>query len=164
MALVGRNDRCLCGSGKKFKKCCLLSASSDDMARMRSAEKIKERVQRNDGFRGAKGSLFIQDPKGVRKMSEIILEFARPILDEANSFDDHKKVILMAMLAWNIGLDDESEANAKLEKLCNDMARSMDDDLVVEFRKRLVSLIQRKREHFSEVTPRPHQLNPSGTT
>ena len=25
---VGRNDPCPCGSGKKFKKCCLLSRSS----------------------------------------------------------------------------------------------------------------------------------------
>ncbi len=26
---VGRNDRCPCGSGKKFKKCCLLLKSGE---------------------------------------------------------------------------------------------------------------------------------------
>ena len=101
MANIGRNHCCPCGSGKKFKKCCLLSATDDDIVRMRSAEKIKERVQRREGFQEFKESLFIQDPKGIRKMSEIILEFARPLLDETDSFDDYKKVILMAMLAWN---------------------------------------------------------------
>ena len=27
MAIVGRNDRCPCGSGQKYKKCCLLNGS-----------------------------------------------------------------------------------------------------------------------------------------
>lgn len=151
MNIVGRNDRCPCGSGKKFKKCCLPSASEDAIARMSSAERLKERVQMRDVRLGDGDSLFIQDPKGIRKMSEIILEFARPLLDEANSFEAYKKVILVAMLAWNLSLTDESEANAKLETLCNDLVRSMDDDMVVEFRHKLTKLIQRKREHFPQV-------------
>ena len=83
-------------------------------------------------------------------MSKIILDFADPLLDGAHSFD-YKKVILMAMLAWHLGLTDESDTNTKLEKLCNALARSMDDNLVVEFRQPLTKMIQRKREHFSEI-------------
>lgn len=98
MAIVGRNDRCPCGSGKKFKKCCLLSASNDDMARMLSAKKLKERVQGREMFEDGK-PLFIQDPKGTKKMSEIILAghlnlpFATPGLLEPTSlrkFNFHK--------------------------------------------------------------------------
>jgi len=112
---------------------------------MISAEKLKKRVQTTEAFHGAEDSIFIQDPKGVRKMSEIILEFARPLLDEVDSFDDYKKVILMAMadfteqsraispigatamFAWNLALDDESETNSKLETLCNDLVPTSRD-------------------------------------
>ncbi len=151
MGAIGRNDRCPCGSGNKFKKCCLPSASADDMARMVSSEKLRQRVQKRDPFNGDRDSIFVQDSKGVRKMSEIILEFARPYLDEVDSFDDYKKVIPMAMIAWNLGLTDESEMEVQLAALCNDLGHSMTDDLAIEFRQRVSALVYRKRQHFSEV-------------
>lgn len=33
--LIGRNDLCPCGSGKKYKKCCMRKDSMVEMARMR---------------------------------------------------------------------------------------------------------------------------------
>lgn len=38
MANIGRNDSCLCGSGKKYKKCCHLSVSTQPKA---STERIQ---------------------------------------------------------------------------------------------------------------------------
>ncbi len=149
MNTIGRNDRCLCGSGKKFKKCCLLSKSNDGVSRMASLEMIKQRVQKRDVFEGSKDSIFVHEPSGFEKMSKIILDFAHPLLNGARSFDDYHKVILTAILAWNLGLSDKSDT--KLEKLCNDLSHTMDDSQMVEFQQRLAMMIQRKREHFSEI-------------
>jgi tetratricopeptide (TPR) repeat protein len=35
MAKPGRNDPCPCGSGKKYKKCCLMKDEAEDQARLR---------------------------------------------------------------------------------------------------------------------------------
>ena len=35
MSATGRNDPCPCGSGRKFKQCCLRARDADDAARMR---------------------------------------------------------------------------------------------------------------------------------
>ena len=35
MSATGRNDPCPCGSGRKFKHCCLRALDADDAARMR---------------------------------------------------------------------------------------------------------------------------------
>ena len=32
MSKIGRNDPCHCGSGKKFKKCCMNTKSQEDLA------------------------------------------------------------------------------------------------------------------------------------
>lgn len=39
---VGRNDRCYCGSGKKYKKCCL----SKEQERNRIMQEVKDRTER----------------------------------------------------------------------------------------------------------------------
>jgi hypothetical protein len=44
MDKAGRNDPCPCGSGKKYKKCCLLMHEADE--RQRAAEQQAERDKR----------------------------------------------------------------------------------------------------------------------
>ena len=46
---TGRNDLCLCGSGKKYKRCCF------------SAEKLRERQRAADAATSAPPDLFIDD-------------------------------------------------------------------------------------------------------
>lgn len=41
MAKVGRNDPCLCGSGKKYKACCL-AKDQDAEAKAYAAQKIAD--------------------------------------------------------------------------------------------------------------------------
>ena len=35
MSAIGRNDPCPCGSGRKYKLCCLRAANADETARVR---------------------------------------------------------------------------------------------------------------------------------
>lgn len=43
MTQVGRNDRCPCGSGKKYKKCCLLAHDAQVRERLRVAQERERR-------------------------------------------------------------------------------------------------------------------------
>lgn len=38
MAKLGRNDRCPCGSGKKYKMCCLTRDTAAELERLAGAE------------------------------------------------------------------------------------------------------------------------------
>ncbi len=42
MAKPGRNDRCLCGSGKKYKTCCLTKDEAAEHARLAAAQAQRE--------------------------------------------------------------------------------------------------------------------------
>ena len=39
-----------------------------------------------------------------RKMSAVILEFAQPLLDQCETFQEEKEVITISVLAWNLSL------------------------------------------------------------
>lgn len=51
-------------------------------------------------------------PKNQRKMSEVLLEFATPVLEEAEDFEDCQFFFSMAVMAWNLALlpaEDQAE-------------------------------------------------------
>jgi hypothetical protein len=41
----GRNEKCACGSGKKFKSCCALRAPIKEIVDVTMAEKVESRLQ-----------------------------------------------------------------------------------------------------------------------
>ncbi len=147
MSLIGRNDRCLCGSGLKFKKCCLLK---DQKGRLdASFEKLKNRATERAKECGDKGSLYFRDFSGVRKMSEIILEFAEPLLNEAETIKMKKSAIALTMVALNMSLikkfdDDFNKLNSEMSDLSGQQF-AIDTASAVSF------LIQRKLELYPDV-------------
>jgi hypothetical protein len=99
-AKLGRNDPCLCGSGKKYKKCCLNNQmiESENLLKQESINKLKKRNT-------DRKSVFIDSEKlGVNKMSEIILEYAEELLELASTPAGMQRAILLAISAWNLSL------------------------------------------------------------
>jgi hypothetical protein len=147
MASIGRNDKCPCGSGQKYKKCCLQNGSKGIVEA--SVQKLKDRsIQRSEEY-GEKSPLYFRDLNGVRKMSEIILDFAQPLLDKTDgSLEGQKKALSVATIAWNIALMDDIDE--QLEKL-EDHMRSEDDQFLEDMSVILSSLVQRKLDFYSDV-------------
>jgi hypothetical protein len=54
-------------------------------------------------LRATHGS-FGKPPKNLRKLSQVLLEFAEPILEEAEDFEDCQFFFSMAVIAWNLSL------------------------------------------------------------
>jgi len=103
MAKIGRNSLCPCGSGKKYKKCCLKQENHIK----NFAEKIKKRypeLSKN----------FIQAKDHHIKMSEIIIDLADELLEVAESMKDKKGAITITIIAWNLSLLDEETCNQEL--------------------------------------------------
>ncbi|MFH0727196.1 MAG: hypothetical protein V2B19_12755 [Pseudomonadota bacterium] len=90
-------------------------------------------------------------PPTTEKMSEIIIYFAKPLLDAASNTDEQKKALTVAILIWNLSILPEkmqSKQKNKIKKLLN--ISNTDDPLdggyrVVNF------LIQRKKLAFPNI-------------
>ncbi len=112
---MGRNDPCMCGSGKKYKKCCLnlkrIDSTTED-----SIERLKE------NFPDKKVILLDSEKAGVRKMSEVILEYANELLSAAPSREDKEKAIMFAIAAWNISFLKKTERQDKINEFLKTMA------------------------------------------
>lgn len=92
----------------------------------------------------------IYEPRGRAKMSEVILSFAEPYLELANTYKELDKTISLAIVAWNTALIPESEQKAMVKKMINDLSFSGVDarDLI----KVVGGMIKRKRRYFADHT------------
>ena len=59
-------------------------------------------------------------------MSEVILDFAEPFLDECENEASEKVAVAMAILVWNISLLPESDQVREILKMCSELAGSDD--------------------------------------
>jgi len=106
---LGRNDVCHCGSGNKYKRCCLSSDITtprhrqqiDNIILLKGSERLRSRVKQN---LGDKCTIVQQGEVGGIKMSEIILDLADFLLDRAKTKSQQEVAIGVTCLAWNIAV------------------------------------------------------------
>jgi hypothetical protein len=104
-----------------------------------------------------KNQEFFQDreiriqPPGIEKMSAVILDFARPMLNNVTNDDMRRNVISFAILAWNLALYKERGNDETFQKL-HDMALAShtDETRRQQFHHFLAMLLQRKHEFFAD--------------
>jgi len=53
--------------------------------------------------------VLLKDPPGFEKMSGILGEFAKPLIEQAKTREDYKTILNLAALAWNVALVPEEE-------------------------------------------------------
>ena len=115
-------------------------------ARKKKERRKVKKAQKNAAVKMAKKrsvpeSSVIVEPRGVDKMSEIILDFAEPFLEFV---DNEKAILTLAMAAWNIAIFPEEDRDAKIDELVT-KCFPQDDPQVLEMIKAVVSrLILRK--------------------
>ena len=151
---LGRNEACFCGSGNKYKKCCLsvetksfqekLPFTGGD-TRNKWLKQFEKRVKKEIGgnFNLFEGELEI-------KMSEIILHLADDLLALATTKSQNKQAITTACLAWNLAvMFDTQKQKEELDKLLynefNDPQNRVDlYDIVY-------SIIQKKNYYYPDI-------------
>ena len=62
-------------------------------------------------------SELVIDPEGEARMSEVILEFAKPFLDKCEDEASERKAIVLAILIWNVSLFHGKDREWEIEKV-----------------------------------------------
>lgn len=147
MAKIGRNDPCYCGSGLKYKKCCLIEGHTNQAP---ANPEGRAKMLHNINKRFGKELTFAKPGQAAFKMSEVILEFADEILDRARTVGEREKSVAIACFAWNLALHEEDERKILQESFCKDF--SGDDLQAKENLNAVISyLVQRKLDHYFHI-------------
>jgi len=144
---LGRNDVCLCGSGRKYKKCCLNNqAKRENILKQKSKHRLKKR-------NAAIKPLFMDTEKfGIRKMSEIIWEYAEDLLEFSSTPEEMKKSISLAISAWNLSLISGDDREKAMDTLIRDTMKIEKNSKEWENIQNLLQmLIEKKITNYPEV-------------
>lgn len=79
-----------------------------------SQEKLLERLKENTSLENYDYRI---NRCNSQKMSEIILDFAQPLLDVAQSAEDQHKMISMAIILWNLAFLPDEKQKEVIEEL-----------------------------------------------
>ena len=112
---AGRNEPCPCASGKKYKKCCMGLADITDQEVFPHLEKLKQR-QVDKGLRVSSS-----EAHDLARMSEVILDYARELLDFSPTYEAKEHALFLAIMAWNLALEEEEKGMQHLNDLLHRM-------------------------------------------
>jgi SEC-C motif len=148
---VGRNDPCPCGSGLKFKKCCL------DKEQPNTAPRTIHRGGQT--FIASKGisasdleamDEFVEARRQGHGPAQQIANFAKPLLDAAQDEASLQNAMNLAMLFWNLAVcRDEATRAAMLDDAVKGKFKSTDE--AREFRVLAADMLDRHRQLFPEM-------------
>lgn len=91
----------------------------------------------------------LAQPTNQVKMSEVIMDFALPLLERAEKIEHKKKVIALAILAWNASLLPKDEQIDSINQIIRGLSISGSEELKYLWQV-LTTLIDRKRRFFSD--------------
>jgi hypothetical protein len=95
------------------------------------------------------GTNVVYEPAGREKMSEVLEDFIEPYKDMADTDDAFRKLLNLAVLAWNAALLREDQRRAMIDETLEvglPGASEADRALAREF---VEELVRRKEEHFA---------------
>jgi len=92
---------------------------------------------------GDRQSLF-----SARKMSEVLLDFAEPLLDTLDEDDDFKAAISFAALCWNCSFLPLKEQREQLNAMVDGLGKS-DPQMRLEVERQIRMLLERKKTMFA---------------
>lgn len=118
-------------------------------------KKALARQRRNQKLRRDQGrptflpphTVVVHDPPGMEKMSEVLLDFVEPYLDSAPTEEALRKLLVLAVVAWNAALLPTTER----DKFIQESENALPPDARADFRTVLDPLIARKLAHFATI-------------
>ena len=119
--------------------------------RSRSQTRLSPKMRQNIKELGIEEPIVVRSSSS-EKMSEILLDFAEPLMEQVDRSDERAfgNVISIAAFAWNVSLLPKEKWESSIEDMVKELAQSDDD---VAMMKSIVQmLIQRRMEFFSDIT------------
>jgi len=125
---VGRNDPCYCGSGKKYKKCCLLKVNVETTT-----------------------TIINNDDAPPIKISDAIIKIAEPLIKKYQ--EQHRVTVLiqLAIIAWNMSFSSGNMREDIEGVLINAIPEEIDAVGTVTIIEIVDMLIERKNKIFPNI-------------
>ncbi len=95
------------------------------------------------------GRKFVASPPGMEKMSDVLEDFVEPYQDSIEGDDAYRKLLTVAVLAWNAALMPEDRQKAMIDDVLSKGLPPGSDDLVAGLRSIVEGMVKRKKAHFS---------------
>ena len=114
-----------------------------------SQENLLQRVkdQSIDG-----GRELLIAPPNMTKMSEIIIDYAQPLLNVAKNDEEQKKAISIAIAIWNLSLYPKEMQSEYIGKITEIMTASRKDGRLTDNEKEVLNyLMERKKTFFPDI-------------
>jgi hypothetical protein len=106
---------------------------------------LLDKIRKSGDFPEA---LIAVEPKGAEKMSEVILDFAEPLLAKCQDDKTERKAVGIAILVWNLSLLPKKEQKEGIQDIYSVYSKSYDatDRAIMMY---IVDmLLERKKKHF----------------
>ena len=114
----------------------------------KNLEKLARKVQ--SGPLQNRNTKMLIEPKGAAKMSEVLEDFIDPYLDIVGSKQEHKRLLEVAIMAWNTALMPKTQQSKLFDKMIEEGLSGQDPQAVEDFREIMKDMIARKRRYFSK--------------
>ncbi len=137
MARIGRNQPCPCGSGKKYKKCCY---EKNNINKILLSKDFRKNLP--------KEAVITTNPQ-KEKMSEVLLEFAKPLTDECKDDKAFYKALQISAIAWNSSFLPPRERNKLIDESINKYINDNSDRVIAK--KILSKMLERKEKKFLNI-------------
>ena len=109
------------------------------------AEAIRSRTGPKDEIR------VVEPPKGLGKLSQVITDFAMPMLKEVEDWEDRKAiagVVAIALNAWNLALVSKRRRSSMLKSITKKLGKKGPEKTLLAAM--LMTMIARKEALFAE--------------
>lgn len=92
---------------------------------------------------------FVIEPSGEAKMSEVLTAFVEPYLESAHTEEAYRKLLAIAIVAWNTALLPEEDQQDIVDEALETMPATS-EQVKTDLREIVNMLIARKKAYFSE--------------
>ncbi|MEB3310576.1 MAG: hypothetical protein VKJ02_10110 [Snowella sp.] len=135
----------------------LAKKTKNKLQRKREKEAFKRFKEKLESNPDNQNKLFIENPKHLRKMSEVLIDFIQPFLDDVETSQQRTMLVEIAIMAWNVALLPEETREEFLQQMLsskNNQGISLfteeNSETKEEFQRLMKRLIKRKLKYFAE--------------
>ena len=137
MTKISRNQPCPCGSGKKYKRCCYQKKDNNEIS-----------LSKSFGQNLPEGAVIADIPQ-KEKMSEVLLEFAKPLTDECEDDKALYNALQLSSIAWNASFFPPKKRNKLIDESLNEHISDKNGrEMVKEI---LLKMLSRKEKDFPNI-------------
>ena len=134
-----------------------MTSSKSKKAKQRQRRRHKRRQKPLEGLKRKleqgplQGQEFVIEPSGEVKMSEVLMAFIEPYIESASTEEAHRKLLMLAIMAWNAALLPEEDQQDMVDKAVEAIPAAS-WAMRAYMRAIMSELIERKKTYFSEYT------------